>query len=353
MARFLLRRFCRHSGNDLRRPEECFGNRLRLHLGKTKRITSCLRECSLAGPSGACAQERDSYEKHNTRSSRVFPPLVTNARRLHLGDVSAPPPTTPEPARPVLVGWDLRHAGRAAGIALVTFLLVVVATALTDEGGVAWSVRLGRALPVVPLCAALGTYVATARRRTRSEMLGLAGLGRSPQANAFGATLGGALVAWGAAAMLFLAPSIDVGGFYPSVVRAAEIRFDASDGGSFVLPRRGVRVLGDGALAPWAAPGPLAPEDGGGIPSGGRAAAALVTLFAGTALALVASTLRQGSRRRIVLSAAVVLPLTVLFFHAAAAHRASPYLAGLPPLALLVHAALRYRTWGWELGASR
>jgi hypothetical protein len=245
------------------------------------------------------------------------------------------------------VSWDAKCAARAFGLATVAFAIAWLVTAVTDEGGVSWAARAGRALPAMPLCAAFGTWSTLASRRGRGERLALETLGRSPQFNALGAVLGGVVLSALAGIALLASPRIDAGGFFPAMPQADELIFDA---GTFIDVERGLRIEGDGSytridkeqFSPKARADRTAPP-------GGRTAAATVIVVAAAALSLLAVC---GRERKTLIAMALGLLPTMVFFHAAAAARAAPEraLAGalIFPAALLVYALVRYRRWHGE-----
>lgn len=239
--------------------------------------------------------------------------------------------------------WDRRALARAFAAGALTVLLAWLVTAATDEGNVPWGARLGRTLPVTPICAAVGAWLALAPARMRGELRALAALGRSPWQNARAAALGGALVAACAGAALGGWPSVDVAGFYPAIGGSADVRFED---GAFVDKDSGYRIAKDGELSPsTAAP---APRDAR-VPPLGRLAAGLATFVAGLALALVAAHPPTARRRaRWLGGAAAIGALTLLLFQAAAARRLAPAWATLPPALLLAAAAARYRDGPWR-----
>lgn len=264
-----------------------------------------------------------------------------------------------------VTAWDTRIAVRAASVAALAFGVAWLITATTDEGGLAWGVRLGRSLPVAPACAAVGAAIALAPARARGELRALESLGRSPFESALAAVLGGAVVAIMAALLVAATPSIDVEGYFPATRHGVEFRFDS---GGFVDAARGWRIRPDGALvrvqATDAAKIALA-----AVPPHGRVTAAIVTALAGVALAFilahalitrpVASGPRAAAgppwRSPIARSVALVVACggaTVLAFHAAAAGRIDAAFATLPALVMLAGALLRYRPrrWATDLG---
>src|ERR1700723_416531 len=128
-------------------------------------------------------------------------------------------------------------------MASAAFALAWLVTATTDEGGVAWAERVGRTLPLAPLCAAIGAAVALAPVRSRGEARALAALGRARLEIAAGAVAGAALTALLAAALLGLVRAVDVAGFFPTATHASAWRWE---GGTFVDAARGLRVAADG-----------------------------------------------------------------------------------------------------------
>ncbi len=245
--------------------------------------------------------------------------------------------------------WDARNAGRAALVTGLALVVVTLATAASDEGGVAWGVRVGRSLPLAPICAAFGTWLALAPARTRSEMLALETLGRAPQLNALAAVLGGAAVALACALAVASVPRLDVTGFYPTVLKSDDIRFED---GHFVDRSRGATFASDGSFTKL----PSDPAAGGwkgsandvAVPRSGRPAAALAIALAGLALPILAACIRRRAWPRMTAAVALTVPATVLLFHAAAAHRLGAYAAALPSLALTLFAVVSYRHWAWE-----
>jgi hypothetical protein len=245
--------------------------------------------------------------------------------------------------------WDARNAGRAALVTALALVVVTLATAASDEGGVAWGVRMGRALPLAPVCAAFGTWLALAPARTRSEMLALEALGRAPQINALGAVLGGAGIAIACALAVASVPRVDVTGFYPTVLKSDDIRFED---GHFVDRSRGATFEADGSFTKLPNDGAAESGKGGAndgpVPRSGRPAAALAVALAGLALPILAACMRRRAWPRVTAAVALAVPATVLLFHAAAAHRLGAYAAAVPSLALTLFAVASYRHWAWE-----
>jgi hypothetical protein len=246
--------------------------------------------------------------------------------------------------------WDALVWARAATVSVLALVVAWLVAAATDEGGVAWGARAGRTLPLTPICAALGVWVALAPVRARGEGRALQALGRSPAEVSAAAVAGAAAVALLAALAAGAVRGVDVAGFYPTAthVRSWEWRDHA-----FVDPSRGLRVTEDGV--PERLPQAEGSHSQGPIPPNGRLAAALAMALAGTAMPLLvayASIVRRPDtrddrakrRERIAIAAAsgFAVVASVLCFQAAAA-RLLPAMTGvLPPLALLAFSLRRY-----------
>jgi hypothetical protein len=242
--------------------------------------------------------------------------------------------------------WDTQVFGRAAGAAAATLVLTWLVTAATDEGGVPWSERVGRTLPLAPLCAALGVSAALAPVRWRGEAGALAALGRSRAQIAAAAVAGGALIALAAALFIGLMRRVDVAGFYPTATHASSWRWDGS---AFVDAVRGLRVAADGmpVRVPIAQGAAIA-----ALPVHARAAAALTTALAGLALpmllahALLSRPPDTRFDRRdgwIAVAAIASVAASVVLFQSAAAHQLPALSAAAPALVLLALAIQRYR----------
>jgi hypothetical protein len=240
--------------------------------------------------------------------------------------------------------WDGRQLVRAALVAALALALAWLVTAATDEGGVAWRERAGRTLPLTPLCAAVGAWVALAPVRARGEALALEALGRSPAQITAAAALGGALVAVGAAVALGVArQGIAVDGFFPTATHAGAWSWD---GAAFVDRAQGLRVAADGAATRLASEGPSTLA---GAPPLGRLAAALATAFAGVALPLLVAQglFPRGAGARpvapLVLAAGAAVAASVIAFQASAARHVPAWVGAAPPLLLLAFALRRAR----------
>jgi hypothetical protein len=239
--------------------------------------------------------------------------------------------------RIVITEWDRRVAWRALVTALIALALVVVVTIATDEGGLGWGVRAGRALPLSPVCAAIGAWIALAPAIARGEIRGLEALGRSPWHNARAAALGAALVPLAAALAVALSAKIDVSGFFPAVPREAGFSYED---GAFVDEPHEWRVEADGAPVHLALP---RAGERFGMPAHARPAAAIATAVAGVALPLVAGRRRREGGLRYVVFLGASLAASLLVFQAAAASLLSAWLVVLPPAAILFFAGARYR----------
>jgi hypothetical protein len=242
--------------------------------------------------------------------------------------------------------WDARAFARGAALAALALVLAGVVTAASDEGGLAWGARAGRTLPLAPVCAAVGAWLALAPARARGDERALAALGRSPWEREVAAILGGAIVALAAALAIGCLARIDVSGFYPRPEQSLHWTFDGaaftSDGGQW-------RVGADGAPSLARTPPTEAPGAAEGVPPRGRASAALSTAALGLALPMLVARARSRRAATLALGAIAAGALaTLLAFQAAAAAVASPLLAPVPPLLLLAWAASRYRAGAWS-----
>jgi len=235
--------------------------------------------------------------------------------------------------------WDGRQLVRAALATVLTLGVAWLVTAATDEGGVSWGERAGRTLPLTPLCATAGAWVALAPALTRGETLALEALGRSRAQIVAAAVMGGALVALVASVTLGLLRAVDVAGFFPTATHASAWTWR---GAAFLDPVHGLRVAADGAPVRIAADAGRALA---GIPPYGRASAAAVTALAGLALPLLlAHALIERSRvLPAALAAGAAVAASVLFFQAAAAGHLHAVLGTLPAAMLLAFAVRRYR----------
>jgi hypothetical protein len=253
--------------------------------------------------------------------------------------VSVGTETSTSSGRFVVTVWDAREASRALAFGGVVLVLAWLVTAATDEGGVAWTERAARTLPLAPVCAAIGTWLGQARGFARGEGRALAALGRAPLATSAAAVLGGAGVAFVAAAAMALSGQVDVSGFFP-VARAPDAYVSLGHG-VFVDASSGYRIEPDGAITPPSFEAPAPRRRSSPVPSGGRTAAAVSTGLAGLALPLLAARAARGSWWGKSWVVALALAASTLLFHAAAAHLVGALAATVPPLVLLAFAAER------------
>src|SRR5580698_7195387 len=115
----------------------------------------------------------------------------------------------PKQSPTALTRWDLIVFGRAVAGTLVGLGLVALITAASDEGGLSWVQRVGRALPLSPLWGALGPV------KARGEALALAALGRTSREISAAAVSGALLVCLASCVAIAVVPSVDVPSFYP------------------------------------------------------------------------------------------------------------------------------------------
>ena len=242
-----------------------------------------------------------------------------------------------------MTAWDRRTFALTFAMGALLFCVACVVSGATDEGAVAWSVRVARATPLVPVCGAVVTFVALRRAERRGEMLALESLGTSPARISAYAVIAAAALAIVAATSVAFFRGEALEAFFPRASAHGDVR---ADGDAFVDPYRGVRVDRDGELAREkkiaAPPAPDAPHR--------AASAAILTALLGIALPLVAA---RGVRRE---RAELAVPLAVsgvmcafcmLLAQATAAGRTPAALVCVPAAALLVYASVRYRSAAW------
>jgi hypothetical protein len=250
-----------------------------------------------------------------------------------------------------VVPWDVRIAWRAAAVGSLAFSVAWLATAATDEGGIAWAERAGRVLPVVPACSAVGAWAVLLHAVVRGETLALAALGRREGRVALPAVLGAAGISLATSLVLASQSWIGLDGFYPAAVHASAWVWR---GGSAVDVARGIVVGAD--ADPMLLPVAAHALSRVGPPAAGRAAAALATLAAGLALPLLAAyfvlslahrNLRSrgfwGGRWAAGIVCVLAVGATAALFQSAAAARTPALLAVAPPLGLLAYAVVLFR----------
>jgi hypothetical protein len=233
--------------------------------------------------------------------------------------------------------WDRRALVRAAAASIVAWALCVLVVAATDEGGVPWAARLGRALPTAPLAAALGAGLVLARARSRGELRALEAAGQSASRSAYGPVIGGVLPA-ALLSALALAAVLDISSFFPRP--GSMQRVVRADRDSFLDAAAGLRISPDGAIA---REGEAASLRDIGQPQGARLAVAAAVLGASIALAL-ATARPPGLPRRAWMAVAGLAALASLgCFQLAAVARAPAWLAIVPHVLVALALGLRSR----------
>jgi hypothetical protein len=227
-----------------------------------------------------------------------------------------------------VTAWDRRTALGAAGLTAVSFLVALLLSAATDEGGVAWRERIVRALPVVPLASALATVITLRTLQRRGELVALFGVGIPPWRAAAPVVLGAAVPALVLVVLALASGKADVHAFFPRV----SVDGLVWDGERFVDVTRGVQVLHDGALVR------VDKSDAPVVADLPRAAVWAVGLsLGGAALALpmhVAGAFPNQRVRGFAIVLAALAPTIVLFQLAAQA--LVPAMLAVVPVALLL-----------------
>lgn len=234
--------------------------------------------------------------------------------------------------------WDTRVLVRALSATLLALVVVVLITAATDEGNVLWRIRFARSLPLVPICAGIGAWMGLASARARGELTALSALGRSPWSNALGPALGGALVSFAAALLLFGVQRIDVSGFYPTASRAGAFHLE-TDG--YVSHDRKWTVSREGEITRNTVVDE--PVSDSTLPEHARLVAGAVTVLGGIAIPLLASLPRKRRGARTWTLGVVAMGSTVLLFQAAAGRNLPTLYLPLPLVALLIYTLAEYK----------
>lgn len=237
--------------------------------------------------------------------------------------------------------WDRLYARRALVFALLAAIVALLLTAATDEGDVSLGLRVARTWPVLPVCAAVGTWAALASRRAQGERMALEALGQSPQRNAAGPLMVGIALSVLAGLLLGACERIDLQGYYPPAPSATSWDF-ITDGDDFVDPARGLRVKQDGSTIMQAPSGANPAKR-----AGARLTAAGVTAAAGIALTLLAACVRSSKVRAGAVVLCAVLP-TLVLFHAASTSSTARWLGIVPALLLLAYAGARFSRYPGE-----
>jgi hypothetical protein len=239
-----------------------------------------------------------------------------------------------------VTAWDRRTFALTFAMGALLFGVACVVSGVTDEGNVAWSLRVARTTPLVPICGAVVTFLALRRAERRGEMLAFESIGTSPARVAACAVIAAAALGVIAAACVasFRGPALEA--FFPH----ASVRGDVHpDGSGFVDPYRGVRIDHEGELSrEKKIEAPVTPE------APGRAAsAAFLTALLGVALPLVAARGIRRDRAKPLAIAGLMCAFCMLLAQATAAGRSPAALVCAPALALLVYATVRYRAAAW------
>lgn len=240
--------------------------------------------------------------------------------------------------------WDRRRAIESLGYAVVLLGLAFLVTAATDEGGLAWTERVARVVPLAPLGVAVAVALTLAGPRRRVETRALEALGRSPFVNSAGAASGAALVGVVVALLVLVDGRVPVRGFFPSLRAASVYAFDE---GGFTSLATGIHVALDGSL--MLPPAPTAAVDTtSGLPPHARLAACLVTGMASLAFALLIARLPRQGRTSSLLVLVATGALTTFAFQAAAAGRLPALATPVPATVLLLGAAWAIVRAEWE-----
>ncbi|MFO0665750.1 MAG: hypothetical protein U0174_17475 [Polyangiaceae bacterium] len=226
-----------------------------------------------------------------------------------------------------VVRWLLRQASSAFwGTALIV-LLVFLASAVSDEGAVAFRDRMGRVLPTLPLASCLGVYLAIRRAKARGELRVLSLLGVHPwvKDTAFGV---GAVVPSLAAAVWLLRGG-PIEGFFPPSPATVEFRA-LPNGEGYQSERIGLRWTHASGLE-------SIPETAQRLASVAREPAAVVValLAAGLVLFAARTERKEGKGTLSVLFALIIAASTVTAFQLAASGRVGPWWTIVPAAALV------------------
>lgn len=230
---------------------------------------------------------------------------------------------------------------RGAITALGAWVVCLLVIALTDEGGVAWGVKLGRSLMMAPICAAIGVGLTLSAARATGELRALAAIGR-PETESALSTITGAIAPACVLALLALTAVIDVSSFFPrSDARKAHVRADAQ---GFVDDDRGLRIDDRGVIS--TTPRATVPQEAS-APATARLAVALTVVLGALAFARVASLRAGRARRRWAAASLGAAAIAIAAFQLAASSHASPLFAPLALAVLTAALSVRYR-WRHE-----
>ena len=228
------------------------------------------------------------------------------------------------------LAWDRRLGARAAGIACVVTVVILMVVAATDEGG-PWPQRLGMTAALAPVAGALGALASVRIAAARGELRALAAMGAGPLRATLGAVIGGAAVGIVGpfAAAVGLA---DLASLFPRPPAAH----------AWILEGSGLRETTLGITV----------DASGTLGLGARAAASLPPVPPGaTGLAVLALVLSAvvgpawlvrgegGSPARRAAVGAAAIAAAIAAFQMVAAGRLSPWALVAAPVVLLVDAA--------------
>lgn len=136
--------------------------------------------------------------------------------------------------------WIQRQAGTALALAAVLSMALFALSAATDEGGVAWSLRAARIVPLLPVPAACAYALTLYRLRRRGEAFALEAIGVEPYAWQKWIALAALVPATVGAFALAL--GLDSSGLFPAASTAKACTIDVD---TFVCAQAGLRVRGD------------------------------------------------------------------------------------------------------------
>lgn len=234
-----------------------------------------------------------------------------------------------------MTAFDRRLGGRAAGLSAMAWLLGLLVTVATDEGG-AFATRLGMMAALGPVAGMLGVLGAVRQADARGELRALAACGVEPLRAVMGAVFGGALVGL----LGPLAAAFGLGDMTALFPRPPATRRWLPDGGGLLEARLGLRVGPHGLLA-LEAPSQAAPE---ALPSSATHAAAAVLAVSAVVCPLWVASAGGASPRRRVAVGALALSSALVGFQTVAAGRAPAMILAVAPIVLFLDAALtRYR----------
>ena len=244
--------------------------------------------------------------------------------------------------------WHVRIMLRAFAGACLALVLAWLVSAATDEGQLAFGVRVGRTLPLAPLCSAVGVALTIAGARAREEFAALEASGAPSTRSALWAVAGATLPTMVVALVLGVTTVIDVRPFYPQPVIAET--FQATLEGGFESRSLGIAVDASGGMEPLTEPQrPREP-----LPRLAREAAGLTTAAAGLAfsLSVALSSIRRTPmdeskerrrRGRAFIEGILVAALTLVAFQWSSVRETSPMMATVPSVTLLALSIAR--TW--------